>query len=352
MNEIDEKPQKQIHKQMEKQMHMQMQMQRQMELLKQMELDLSVHVPYVKGQPNPVINCWHFYTDGNAVDRLFDDREDFKDGMNRIFTVGRKYRLFILAFSLMDTHVHFVIYGDFDECNRFMHEYVRLTSIQLANRHNEKGKLKNNCISHQKITDDYYLKSVICYVIKNPPAGGLPYTAYDYPWGSGGLYFRNQGLWNTPFWKEYLENDTRLLKYLNQLNIREKRSFFKSRQNDHTENAIIIEDIIFPGEYVAYEMVEKLFKTHKSFNYFMCRTKDEDIEKIDGIITKVTIPIQELRQHRKEICQEIFGQKSMKELDVAERLKIGRIIKFRFKCSVKQICRVCGLIYEDVKDIL
>ena len=322
------------------------------ELLRQMESDLSVNAPYVKGYANPVRNCWHFYTDGNAIDRLFDDREDFKDGMNRVFTIGRKYRMWILAFTLMDTHVHFVIYGDFDECNKFMHEYIRLTSLQIAHRHNEKGKLKNICISQQRITDDYYLKSVICYVIKNPPAGGLPFTAYDYPWGSGGLYFRNQGSWNTPFWRKYLENDYGFLKYLDQLKIREKRTFFKSRQNDHTENALIIEDIIFPGEYVAYKVVEKLFKTHKSFNYFMCRTKDEDIDKVEGVLTKVTIPIQELRQHRREICQEIFSQKSIRELNIEERIKIGRIIKHRFKCSTKQICRVCGLIYEDVKDLI
>ena len=70
-------------------------------LMKQMELDLSVNAPFMKGHPNPVRNCWHFYTDGNAIDRLFDDREDFKDGMNRVYTVGRKYRLFISVIPMI-----------------------------------------------------------------------------------------------------------------------------------------------------------------------------------------------------------------------------------------------------------
>ena len=325
------------------------------ELLRQMEMDLSVNAPYIKGHPNPVRNCWHFYTDGNAIDRLFDDREDFKDGMNRVFTVGRKYRLFILAFTLMDTHVHFVIYGDFDECNKFMHEYVRVTSIHIANRHKERHKLRGISISHQKIDNDFYLKSVICYVIKNPPVGGLPFLACDYPWGSGGLYFRSKGLWCSAGWtavinKEYSD-------YLNATTIDKLRStdkykIFNSRTNDYPKGALLIDGMIFPGEYIAFEFVERLFKTHKSFNYFMCRTKEEDIENIEGIISRLSIPIQELRQYRDEICKELFQAYSTRQLNIEQRIKVAKSLKYKYRSSIKQICKVCGLIYSETKDLL
>ena len=104
------------------------------DLLRQMESDLSLNIPYIKGKDNPIRNCWHFCTDGNAVDRLFDDREDFINGMTRVFIVSVKYQIVILAFCLMDTHVHFILYGKFDQCNKFMHDYVRLTSINIFNR--------------------------------------------------------------------------------------------------------------------------------------------------------------------------------------------------------------------------
>lgn len=98
------------------------------ELLGQITSDLGLDRPFVRGQKIIIRNCWHFSTDGNAVDAMFYDEDDFIVGMNRIYTTVRCYRVIILAFSLMDTHIHFVLYGKFDDCNRFIHDYVRRTS--------------------------------------------------------------------------------------------------------------------------------------------------------------------------------------------------------------------------------
>ena len=79
------------------------------ELLRQIVSDLGLDAPFVKGQHIPVKNCWHFSTDGNAVDAIFEDEDDFIDGMNRVYVTLQAYRVIILAFSLMDTHVHFIL---------------------------------------------------------------------------------------------------------------------------------------------------------------------------------------------------------------------------------------------------
>jgi hypothetical protein len=84
----------------------------------------------------------------------------------------------------MDTHMHFVLYGQLQDCNGFMHEYIRLTSRNISVRHNERKKLLRLPLSHQSIDNDFYLKTVIAYVIKNAPVGGLNYNAWDYPWSS------------------------------------------------------------------------------------------------------------------------------------------------------------------------
>lgn len=319
------------------------------DLLRQMESDLSINAPFIKGKDNPVKNCWHFCTDGNAVDRLFDDREDFKDGMNRVYSVGKKYDVAILAFCLMDTHVHFVIYGEFDECNKFIHDYIKLTSIRISNKYKEKNKLHRIPISHQYIDNEFYLKTAICYVIKNPPVGGIPGNAYDYPWGSGPLYFRNSGEWSSPAWTNGSQSENLTF---NNLNVREKRLLLRSKKTGETGNVKIIDGIIFPGEYVAYQIVERIFKTHKSFNFFMGITKEEDIEKRGGSLSLLSIPIQEMRQHRNEICLELFHIKTIRTLDTQERLKLARTLRKRFNSSPKQICRLCGLVYEEVKGII
>ena len=100
--------------------------------------------------------------------------EDFRAGMNRIYIVVGKHRIIILAFALMDTHLHFILYGDLDACKRFMHDYVKRTSQYIALRHGEHNKLDNLPINYQTIDTDTYLKTAICYVINNPPVGTTP----------------------------------------------------------------------------------------------------------------------------------------------------------------------------------
>ena len=379
------------------------------DLLRQMESDLSLNIPFVKGKNLPIRNCWHFSTDGNAVDRLFDDDTDFRDGMNRVFVVGREYQVIILAFCLMDTHVHFILYGSFDECNKFMHKFVQLTSRNIWFRHSEHKKLWRMPISHQFIDNDFYLKTAICYVIKNAPVAGLPFNALDYPWSGNSLYFKRMGYWNSPA-AVHVGNDSDGVGYrdgestvtaggagitrmsgavggaggvratrgagvaggaratgvarttgiagstgapgtvgsLKELSQRKRIALLKTK-TDIPEDIAIIDGIVHPGEYVAWEIVECIFKTHRSFNRFMCISKEEDIEKRGGSISRLSIPIQEMRQYRNEICREMFGTESLRKLSTDDRLKLAKMLRSRYNSSIKQIARVCGLVYGEVK---
>lgn len=313
----------------------------------QLVTDLGLNRPFVKGQTIPINNCWHFSTDGNAVDCLFYDDDDFIAGMNRIYITVRGYNVIILAFSLMDTHVHFVLYGEFDECNHFMHEYVRRTSIFIAKKHGENHKLDGVPIDYQRVDNDYYLKTVICYTVKNAPVAGVPFNALDYPWSSGPLYFKKAGYWSSPSWqgKENNRSDSGIM------GTKTLRKVLKTRDLPE-KNLRMAGSLIFPGEYVAYELVERLFKTTKSFNYFLCRTKEEEVDSKGGTISHLSVPMQEMRQHKNELCLELFNTASIKTLNTSQRLILARTLRSRFNSSIKQIARLCGLVYNEVKDIL
>lgn len=316
-------------------------------LLEQIDSDLGLSLPFVKGRINHVRNCWHFCTDGGAVDVMFYDDSDFMDGMNRIFVTVQSYEVVILAFTLMDTHVHFILYGTLEECTRFMHEYLRRTSQYLTTEHHQSNKLADIPISRQAITDDVYLKTAICYTLKNAPVGGLMYTSLDYPWSSGPLYFRRQGVWCSPQWlcDQDVGHSTA------QLTVREQRRVLKSRRHANKQ-ARMIGELVFPGEYVACEVVERLFKSCRAFNFFLCSSREDDVESREETISHLTIPIQEMRQHRKELGKEMFGTESLAALDVTRRLRLARTLRSRYNSSAKQVARICGLVYEEVKDRL
>lgn len=315
-------------------------------LLRQIVSDLGLDTPFVKGRDIPVKNCWHFSTDGNAVDAIFIDEEDFINGMNRIYVLAKKHIIIILAFSLMDTHVHFILWGSFEDCNRFMHDYVKATSRHIAITHGERNKLADVPIHHQVVDTDFYLKTVICYVIKNAPVGGIPFNGIDYPWSSGPLYFRRPGYWSTPAWQTESEGSKE-----SEMGNYKKRQLLKT-QYKIEGNIQVIDRLVFPGEYVAYELVERLYKTCRGFNYFMCITKEEDVDSRGGIISRLSIPMQEMRQNKNEVCRELFGVSSTKGLNTGQRLKLAKILISRFNCSVKLVARLSGLVYDEVKHLL
>jgi len=313
-------------------------------LLKKIISDLGINVPFEKGKTVAVKNCWHFSTDGNKVDAIFEDEVDFKEGMNRVFIVLRKFPgVIILAFTLMDTHVHFILWGDFDECNRFVHEYIRRTSMQISERHGAFKKLEDVPVHFQRIGSAYQLKVCICYVIKNPPVGGLGYNSLDYPWSSSPLYFRSSNLWSSPSWMS--NSQVRVF------GEKEKRKKLKTR--DTLEGAVnMVGDIVFPGEYVAYEVVEMIFKTCKSFNYFLCNSKESDVESQGGTISLLSIPMQEMRQNKRNVCKELFGSYASNHLTTQQRLRLAKVLRSRYNSSKKQILRLCGLVYEECKDLI
>lgn len=313
--------------------------------LRQVEEDLGINASFIRGQNIPVKNCWHFSTNGDNVQgAIFQDAEDFKDGMNRVFILSRKYKVIILAFVLMDTHVHFLLYGNEDECTRFMYEFIRRTSMHIAEKHGIHNLLENVKPDRQDVDNDFYLKIVICYIMKNPPVAGLGFRPCDYPWGSGPLYFRQAGYWCSA-------NSSGKSFDSCPDGVRQRLLMFKSTEVDF-EDVRIIDGIVFPGEYVAVDLVEKIFRNHKSLNSIMSLRKEDEVENTRWKTMNLSIPIQEMRDNKKQLCMELYGQTSNKNLDTAQRLKMAKVLRKRYNSSPKQIARLCGLIYKEVQDLL
>lgn len=312
-------------------------------LLREIEADLALNASYIPGQTLEIKNCWHFSTDGASVEMMFYDDIDFKDGMNRIYVVVQSYKVVILAFALMNTHVHFVLYGRYEECNRFIHEYLRRTSAAIERRHHKAKALADIRISPQPVNDDLYLKRSICYDCRNAPVAGLPYPFYDYPWSSAPMYFRRTGSWaNQGFTNVHDTSD----------NIHKLRHILKTQQVPVKKPILFIGDLVFPAEYVAVEIVERIFKTHKAFFYFMCHTKEDDIESRGGDISRLSIPIQEMRQNRDIVARQMFGTSQIRDLDTTQRLRLARTLRSKYNCSVKQVARVCSLVAAEVEKML
>ena len=300
--------------------------------------DLGIGQPFYKGQNTPVRNCWHFSTDGTYAEVLFRDREDYVDGMNRIYLIALRYGIVILAFCLMDNHVHFILYGRLDDCQKFMSEYVRQISSTISRRYGLSKELRTLPVHYQTIGDDLYLKTAICYVIKNPTVAGLPYMPYDYPWSSGPLYFRQEDM-------------SRHCGDISGMSSRDRVRVFHTKRA-LPDGLLVRDGLILPENYVAVREVEQLYRTHRSFNYFLGTSREDTIESRGGAISRLSLPDSEMRQHRRELSRELFGRESPRMLSTTQRLRLARELRRRFNSSPKQLARLVGLRLEEVEGML
>lgn len=304
--------------------------------------DLGLNTRFEKGRDIPVRNCWHFSTDGNAMDLLFGSQEDFRMAMNRIYMARQSTECHILAFCLMNNHVHFILYGELSDCKIFMHNYIRRTSMYLHNKYGKDKFLKGLPINYQIIDTQQYLKTAICYVLKNPTNAGMPYLFYDYPWSSGALYFRVKDGWPSVRFGENV-----IKKCLSRSDCRKLLSC------DCISNPLVMMgDLIFPQEYVEVEVVETLFRSHRSYMYYICRSSESDVESKDGYISRFTLPDNELIQYRLELSKNYYGQESIRMLNAEQRFKLCRMLLSKYNCSKKQVVRICGLKFSEVKNML
>ena len=60
--------------------------------------------------------------------------------------------------------------------------------------------------------------------------------------------------------------------------------------------------------------------------------------------------MQEMRQHKDDVCRELFGTSSVRQLSTQQRLRLARALRSRYNSSTKQIARLSGLVYDEVKD--
>ena len=295
--------------------------------------DLGIGLPIIKGRDHPVRNCWHFSTDGAYAEVLFQGRSEFVDAMNRLYLLSRKYQIVILAFCLMDNHIHLILYGRFEECNRFVHELVRQLSSSISRRHGLRHELQNLPVHYQEITDDYYLKKAICYVHKNPTAANLPFLPQDYPWSSASLPFRIYGTWACPGPDSVTPAS---------LSVNERRRIFRTREAI-PDTLQVCDDLILPVNYIPVRILQSLFRSARAYHFFMSSTREEDVESHGGSISRLSLPDTEMRQHKRELLKELFGRESSRELNTQQRIRLGRELKRRYNCSVKQIARLVGL---------
>ena len=112
-----------------------------------------------------------------------DDRQDFVDSM---WKIKGECGVEVLAWCLMDNHVHLMLRGRMEDVSRMMHRLLGGYAMRFNARYGRVGHLFQGRFGSKPIEDDGQLLATLCYIHLNPTEVGADYESY--PWSSFGAY--------------------------------------------------------------------------------------------------------------------------------------------------------------------
>lgn len=271
------------------------------------------------------------------TDRIwFRDDDDFKTAMNLIAVASFLTSAVVLDFVLMSNHLHFVLSGTEEQICRFLSKFKRLYSMYLFNYRGTSKMLKRNNVDIRPVyLEDESLKRAIAYVQMNPVAANICVYPHQYRWGCGDVFFNQHTKEGTPI-DSFSKNS------------REK--LLHSRVELPSSFIVTSDNYISPDSFVAKKLVENIFKTPKSFQFFLRQSS-----KARNRLEKDPMPSfrdQTINMCITDLCLTMFKTETIAELNKANTAELLKQLQYRFSSDLAQISRVTGIPYPEVTKLL
>lgn len=355
---------------------------------------------------------YHAFTRGLERDLLFYGDADFLYGMNIIPRYLKLSGIRLLAFCLMDNHVHFVLEGCRAGCNQFIINYKR-TLLSFLKKCRERVIPETTVPGTVGIEGTDRLLTVIAYVLRNPVAAGINYLPQDYKWSSASTCFRKRRnisgeaaneaygtargimgsvagscmhaaagncirsaagscthategsgrrnmanntttagncMHRTTDSRMPRTSDSRMPRKIEELPRRERKRYFIDSPEYPGHWTVDGNGMIYPENYTEVAKVEGLFRSVKRYLYYLSSAREAEVNLTMG--HEIRLSDTELRREASGICLERFGTTSVGLLTIAQRLQVCKLLRSRFGASYKQLGRVMHLDSDTIKEML
>ena len=281
---------------------------------------------------------FHICTDGNAVPWIFQDDEDFIAGVNRIGICSIISKTETVAYTLMDNHGHFIMYGTLLECKQFINTYKVVTGKHISRKYKINNPLRDLPVEIIPIKNEEELAATIAYLDRNSVVAGFKFLPSEYPWGSARYMFRECAV------------DIKSRR-LGDIGLNEKRRLLRTRLPLPDDWEIDCHKMLVPVKsFLNIARLENIFKTPIRYNYFLAKKLEGSIEMAQGL--KTFLPDKELRPVAAQISMALFGTTDIRFLNVKSKLRIAREMRHAYAATVKQISRMVYLDPESLNGFI
>ena len=136
---------------------------------------------------------YHVIVRGNERKAVFRDDRDREDYLRRLAHYGQKLEFRVLAYCLMDNHVHLAIETGKARLSRIMACLQSSYTQYFNRRHHRVGHLFQGRYKGFLIEKDSYALALLRYIHENPVKAGIVATPQEYVWSSDRHYRRGRG---------------------------------------------------------------------------------------------------------------------------------------------------------------
>lgn len=291
-------------------------------------------------------NFYHLCAEGLSSSEFIICENDFRAAFNIVGVCAANVDAKVVAFSLEDSHPHFLLYGSLEQCVEFKTIFELTYRKYLAiSRKSSSGILEDWQII--KVDDEAYLKNVGTYIVNQPTKDGKRVLPFDYRWSSGPLYFRSELV--IPIWC-VKEGKQLIPKQLKSYGIKERNSILHSKRTV-PENWLICDDLILPQNYVDVKLFESIYKTHNCYRAFLSsgRTRDDSIRLSIAQYRGVMLDDLEARMYCRELLLQMFNIQDVRRLDSKQRLDLAMALRNNYNVTRRQIATLVKLPISEIE---
>lgn len=294
---------------------------------------------------------FHLFANGNDVGNFIISEKDFEAAFNRVALCAfRHSKVKVLGFSIEESHPHFLLKGDYDECVAFKCDYESITSHYIVS---SRGCLDEVFFELEinAIKDSDHLINTASYVIVQATKDGKRIMPYDYRWGTASMYFRPEGypeLW-------MFDSDWNLCskQKFGELHYAEKRRITHSHRFI-PDDWLVCNGIILPSNYLYVDEFESIFGSFNRFRTFLSAGKNRLQVVVDAMIMTrgVNMDDSEARKISGQISERMFGKRDSRWLSPTQRLKLATVLRHEYRISMRQVSTLCRLPESEIRKYL
>lgn len=293
---------------------------------------------------------YHLCSPGDDGRNFIKSSDDLFAAFNLVGVCAADYadEVFILSFSIEDTHPHIFAYGNKRSCELFASDYERRYIRHVISTRGDSDGVSIN-LRAIPVTDIDYQMSVGAYTVIQPTKDGKRVMPYDYRFGTGSMYFRSP--YHIPVWLVSDMGEVLRPQKIGDLSKKQRNKLLFCKNDVVPDNWLICNGFLLPSNYIHIDMFEAIYKTHNCFRAF-CSMSNRQIQELLARIAEyngITLDDFEARRLCDKCCRQMFGIADVRKLNSMQRLALAQSLRRQHRISFRQLSTIVRLPEIEIK---